>query len=198
VKRHAPAALRNRAPLLEVLRRVLPARGTVLELGSGTGEHAIFLARMLPALEWQPSDPDPEARASIEAWAAEAALPNLRGPLQYDVLLPIWHQRRFDAVLCVNVLHVAPPECGAALVRGASAVLPPGGPLVIYGPFAPAGAPLLGRLARLDRQLRDVDPALGVRAIEALADGAAGAGLALEEDAAMPEEGDRTLVFRKR
>jgi SAM-dependent methyltransferase len=197
VKRTAAAALRNREAIASALGRILPARGLVLELGSGTGEHVVHLARAFPALEWQPSDPDLEARASIRAWSAEAGLANLLAPLAYDVRLPLWQGRPADAVLCVNVLHVAPPECAEALVRGAARLLPPGGPLVVYGPFRRRGAPLEGRLARLDVQLRAHDPALGVRELEGLAELAARHGLALGEVVAMPEEGDLLVVCRR-
>jgi SAM-dependent methyltransferase len=198
VKRTAKAALRNREPIAAALDEILPAAGTVLELGSGTGEHAIFLAERFPALRFQPSDTDPEARASIRAWSREARLPNLAPPLDYDVRLPIWHRTPADAVLCLNVLHVAPPECAPALFSGAARVLPTGGPLVVYGPFAHRSVPLDGRLARLDRDLRAHDPALGVRMVEALAEAARAEGLALEAEIEMPEEGDRLLVFRRR
>jgi SAM-dependent methyltransferase len=197
VKRTADAALRNRGPLAAALRGVLPAAGTVLELGSGTGEHAVFLAAAFPALTWQPSDPDPQARASIAAWAAEAPLPNLAPPLDLDLRLPVWQRRRAEAVLCVNVLHVAPPECLEALCAGAARVLPPGGPLVVYGPFTRRGAPLGGRLARLERTLRAADPGLGVREVEALVEAGARHGLARAEERAMPEEGDLLLVLRR-
>ncbi|WP_242345003.1 DUF938 domain-containing protein [Anaeromyxobacter terrae] len=197
MKRTAAAALRNREAIASALRRVLPPRGLVLELGSGTGEHAVYLARAFPSLEWQPSDPDLEARASIRAWSAEAGLANLLGPLNLDVRLPLWQARAADAVLCVNVLHVAPPDCAEALVRGAARVLPPGGPLAVYGPFRRRGEPLAGRLARLDVQLRAHDPALGVRELETLEELAAPHVLALAEVVAMPEEGDLLVVWRR-
>jgi SAM-dependent methyltransferase len=197
VKRTAKAAVRNREPIAAALDELLPAAGTVLELGSGTGEHAIFLAQRFPALRFEPSDPDPEARESIRAWSREAGLPNLAPPLDLDVRLPLWHRLQADAVLCVNVLHVTPPECAAALFAGAARVLPPGGPLIVYGPFAHRGARLDGRLARLDRDLRAHDPALGVRVVEALAEAARAEGLLLDAEIEMPEEGDRLLVFRR-
>lgn len=196
VKRTAPAALRNRAPLAAALRAILPAAGRVLELGSGTGEHAVFLAAAFPALEWQPSDPDPEARASIEAWSAEARLPNLRPPLDLDLRLPTWRRQRADALLCVNVLHAAPPECLDALCAGAAAVLPRGGPLAVYGPFSRRGAPLAGRLARLDATLRAADPGLGVRELEALLEAGRRHGLAPAGELEMPEEGDLLAVLQ--
>jgi len=197
VKRHARLAERNRDLLLGVLRRVLPARGVVLELGSGTGEHAVAFARAFPGLEWQPSDPDGEALASIAAWSREARLPNLRPPLRHDLRTPGWRRRPVDAVLCVNVLHVAPAGCGDALVAGAAEILPPSGPLVVYGPFTKGDGPPSGRLARFDAELRAHDPGLGVRALEPLVREAARAGLALAEVAPGAEEGDRVLVFRR-
>ena len=197
VKRTAAAALRNREAIAAALRRVLPPHGTVLELGSGTGEHAVYLAQAFPALEWRPSDPDLEARASIRAWSADARLPNLLGPLSYDLRLSSWQDRPADVVLCVNVLHVAPPECGEALLRGAARVLPPGGPLVVYGPFRRREDPLAGRLARLDARLRAHDPSLGVRELEALEELATRHGFAPCEVVAMSEEGDLLLVWRR-
>jgi SAM-dependent methyltransferase len=196
-RRTAPAALRNREPIAAALDEFLPERGSVLELGSGTGEHAVFLARRFPGLAWQPSDPDPLARASIEGWAAEARLPNLLPPLDLDLMVPTWQRRSAEAMLCMNVLHVAPWDRAEALFAGAARVLSPGGPLAVYGPFAHRGVPLAGRLARLDRELRAADPALGVREIEALAEAAARHGLALEAELGMPEEGDVLLVFRR-
>ncbi len=198
MKRTAKLALRNREALAAALDEILPETGTVLELGSGTGEHAVFLAARFPALTFEPSDPDPEARASIRAWAAEAKLANLRPPLDLDLLAPAWTRRRADALLCVNVLHVTPPACAEALVQGAARVLAPGGPLAVYGPFTHRGVPLTGRLARFDGELRAADPALGVREVEALAELARRAGLSLEAELEMPAvEGDRLLVFRR-
>jgi SAM-dependent methyltransferase len=210
VKRTAAAAIRNADPILAILRAVLPRSGRVLELGSGTGEHAVRFAAAFPALEWQPSDPDPEARASIQAWTAEARLPNLRAPLAYDLRLPRWQAQPAAAVVCLNVLHAAPAECQEALARGAAAVLPPGGPLIVYGPFwtpsEPAGTAMaeretrasVSRLTRLDGKLRAYDPALGVRERDRFVATCACHGLALDREQAMatPDDGDRVLVFR--
>jgi len=197
MKRTSGAALRNRGPLAAALAGVLPPAGRVLELGSGTGEHAVHLARAFPALVFQPSDPDPDARASIAAWAKEASLPNLLPPLDWDLRLDVWQLRPADALLCVNVLHVAPAACLEALCRGAACVLPPGGPLVIAGPFRRRGVPLAGRLARFDAELRAADPALGVREVEALSDSARRHGLVLARELPLPAEGDLLLVFRR-
>ncbi|HYQ81082.1 MAG TPA: DUF938 domain-containing protein [Anaeromyxobacteraceae bacterium] len=194
-KRHAPAALANRDALLSALRPFLPEAGTVLELGSGTGEHAVFLARHLPHLAVQPSDPDPEARESIAAWSGEAGLPNLRPPLNLDLGLSTWWRQRAEAVLCVNVLHLLPPGAGEALVAGAARVLPPGGPLCVYGPFRQAGVAAPPRLEALERQLRAAGPHLSVPAAEALERAGRLAGL---EPAARVDlgQGDLLLVLR--
>jgi SAM-dependent methyltransferase len=197
MKRTSAAAVRNRTPLATVLARVLPPTGRVLELGSGTGEHAVHLARLFPALMFQPSDPDPVARASIAAWAREAALPNLLLPLDHDLRLAGWHGRPADAVLCVNVLHVAPVACVDALCLGAARVLPPRGPLVVAGPFLRRGVPPTGRLARFDAELRAADPALGIREVEALHDAARRHGLEPEAELALPAEGDLLIVLRR-
>jgi SAM-dependent methyltransferase len=197
VKRTAAAALRNREAIAAALRGVLPASGRVLEMGSGTGEHAIFLAAAFPALEWQPSDPDPEARASIAAWSVEARLPNLLPPLDLDLRAEAWQRRVADALLCVNVLHAAAPECVEALCRGAARVLPAGGPLAVYGAFTRRGARLEGRLARVDAKLRSADPSLGVREVEALVEAGRRHGLAPDLEVAMEEEGDLLVVLRR-
>jgi SAM-dependent methyltransferase len=196
VKRTSPAALANLAPIAAALREVLPATGHVLELGSGTGEHAVHLARLFPALVFQPSDPDPVARASISGWSSEARLPNLLPPLDLDLRAPAWTGRDADAILCVNVLHVAPPDAAEALCAGAERVLPSGGPLVVAGPFARRGAPLAGRLARFDRELRAADPVLGIPALEDLLEAGARHGLAAGAPRPLPAEGDLLVVLR--
>jgi len=208
VKRTARLALRNQPLLLEVLRAALPspAEGTasatrplVLELGSGTGEHAVAFARALPWLDWQPSDPDPAARASIAAWSGEAALPNLRAPLDLDLLAPAWRRQPAAALLCVNVLHVAPPEAAAALLDGAAALLAAGGPLVVYAPFRPTlDRPAPGtRLARFDAELKAFDPRLAIPSLEAFLEAAAARGLRPAVQRAGVEEGDVALALRR-
>jgi SAM-dependent methyltransferase len=200
VKRTARLALRNRDLLLEALRPLLPVRpgappARVLELGSGTGEHLLAFARALPHVDWQPSDPDPEARASVAAWAAEARLPNLAQPLDLDLLGPAWRRQPFDLLLCINVLHVAPPEAATALLDGA-ATLPPGGALVLYGPFRRDGE-RLARLERFHAELSAHHPTLGIRPLAPLLAAAAARGLAPAADGPGVEEGDRLLVLRR-
>jgi SAM-dependent methyltransferase len=196
VKRTAPLALRNLDLVRAAVVRHLPAtagRAVLLELGSGTGEQALALARALPRATVQPSDPDPEARASIAAWAAEARLPNLRPPLDLDLLAPAWRRQPADLLLCVNVLHLAPAAAVDALLDGGAA-LPPGGRLVLYGPFSRSGE-RPERLVRFDAELRRHDPRLGVQPLERLLEAARTRGLTLEEERPGTEEGDRLLVL---
>lgn len=194
VKRTARLALDNRELLLSALRAVVPAGGLALELGSGTGEHALALARAFPHLAIQPSDPDPVARASIAAWREEAGLPNLLPPLDLDLLAPRWRRVAADLLLCVNVLHVAPAAAGEALLDGAAA-LPAGARLFLYGPFLDGPSP--ARVVRFDAELRAWDAALGIRPLAPLLDGASRRGLALETRLAGREPGDLLLVFRR-
>jgi len=134
-RRHSQAAARNREAILAALARRLPRPATVLEIGSGTGEHAIFFAARLPWITWRPSDPDPASLASIDAWAEEAGLSNVLPPLRLDLLARAWRGQRCDALVAVNVLHVAPPGAAEALLEGAGEVLPRGGRLFVAGPF---------------------------------------------------------------
>jgi len=192
--RHAPATLRNREPILAVLRRVLPPSGIVLEIASGTGEHAVFLAAALPALVWQPSDPDPAARASIAAHAAAAA-GNIRPPLALDATQP-WPDLAADAVLCVNMIHIAPWEAAEGLMRGGAAALPSGGPLYLYGPFKRAGRHTADSNAAFDRMLRTQDPRWGVRDLDAVADLAAAHGFGAPDVVEMPAN-NLSVTFRR-
>lgn len=171
-RREAPAVARNRDPILAVLRRVLPARGLVLEVASGTGEHAAHFAAALPALTFQPSDPSPEARASTDAWVAQ--LPNVRAALALDAAAPeAWPIARADAVLCINMAHIAPWAATLGLLRGAARVLPAGAPLVLYGPWVRAGVETAPSNLAFDEDLRARDPEWGLRRLEDLAAAAA-------------------------
>ncbi|MBL8619826.1 MAG: DUF938 domain-containing protein [Myxococcales bacterium] len=194
-RRFAPATARNRAPILEVLHEVLPGRGLVLEIASGTGEHAVHFAAALPDLTWQPSDPDPDNRASIAAWRDEAALPNLRPPLALDVTAP-WPIAAAEAIVCINMIHIAPWEAALALFAGAARVLPAGGPLVTYGPYRFGGAFTAPSNAAFDADLRRRDPRWGVRDVSDLETAAAAAGLALIGTFGLPAN-NHAIVWRR-
>ena len=186
---HAPAAARNQAPILKVLRRVLPRAGLVLEIASGTGQHAAAFAAACPELTWQPSDSDPMARASIAAWAEDSGQTNLRPPLDLDVCYPDWPSRIADpvaAILCINMIHIAPWAACEGLLQGAGQILPDGGLLYLYGPFRREGQHTAPSNAAFDRALRAQNPAWGVRDLEAVAARAEAHGLAMRETVAMP------------
>lgn len=194
-RQHSPAAERNRQPILDVLRRLLPPGGTALEIASGTGQHAVHFATALPDWTWQPSDLHEDALASIEAWSRACGLPNLLPPLRLDVLQP-WPVDRVEAVFCANMLHIAPwPVCGA-LMRGAARHLAPHGVLVVYGPFFVDGEAAAPSNLAFDADLRRRDPAWGVRRLAEVEREAVAAGLALDERVAMPAN-NLTLVFRR-
>lgn len=192
-RRFAPAAARNRDPILAELRRILPARGLVLEVASGSGEHAIHFAAALPGLTLQPSDPDPDARASIDAWAAEAGLPNIRPALALDAATLPWPAPAADVVLCINMIHIAPWAACEGLVRGAAGL---GAMLVLYGPFRRDGVHTAPSNEAFDADLRARDPEWGVRDLEAVAALTAGQGYAAPEVIAMPAN-NLTVVFRR-
>lgn len=195
-KRHAPATLRNRRPILQVLSRLLPETGEMLEIASGTGEHAVYFARRLPGIVWQPTDRDPELLASIEAWRDDAELENLPPARRLDVRERPWPVERADAIFCSNMIHIAPWEAAEALFSGAAELLPPGGLLILYGPFREGARHTSESNRRFDEKLRAQDPAWGVRdrfEVEALA---GRAGFALEERVPMPAN-NLLLVFRR-
>jgi SAM-dependent methyltransferase len=194
-RHHAPAAARNREPIREVLARVLPARGTVLEIASGSGEHAIHLARAFPHLTWQPSDAADAALASIAAWRAEAQLANLEPPVALDVTAPAWPVSRADAIVCINLVHIAPWEAALGLFAGAARLLAPGALLYLYGPYRFTGAFTAPSNAEFDRSLRARDPRWGVRDVDDLTAAARDRGLALAEVVAMPAN-NHSLIFR--
>ena len=168
-RRFAPATARNREPIRAVLTDVLPRVGRVLEIASGTGEHAVHLARHFPALDFQPSDPDADGRTSIAAWRAHAALPNLAEPLDLDVSQPAcWAtvSGRVDAILCINMIHISPWSATEGLMSGAASLLAPGAPLYLYGPYRRADHDTAPSNAAFDQSLRTRDPAWGLRALE--------------------------------
>ncbi len=186
VRRSAPAALRNRAPIADVLAEWLPNQGLVLEIASGTGEHAACFAARFPALQWQPSDVHPDALASIDAWRAAAALPNLRPPLVIDAGARDWPLEAADAVLSINMVHISPWESALGLIAEAARLLPPGGPLILYGPWLGDDFPAAPSNLAFDADLRRRDPAWGLRRVEEFAAAAARQGFELRETRAMP------------
>lgn len=196
LRRFAPATERNRDFILPILQRVLPQRGSVLEIGSGTGEHAVYFAARLPGLEWQPSEREPEALASIEAWIAHAGLDNVAPPVLLDVLAPVWPLSAADALVCINVIHYSPWDCTPALFAGAARLLPAGGPIYAYGPYRRDGAHTAPSNEAFDRLLKEIDPRFGVRDLETVADTAAAHGFRLEEVTEMPAN-NLSLVFRR-
>lgn len=185
-KRSAPAALRNREPITEVLKDWLPARGTVLEIASGTGEHVVHFARAFPGLEWQPSDLDEGALQSIEAWRAELALANVRPPLRLDTRDHGWGIARADAVFSANMVHISPWASALGLIAGAARILPDGGPLILYGPWIADGIETAQSNLAFDADLKRRNPEWGLRRVEDFAAAAAEHGLALVETRAMP------------
>jgi SAM-dependent methyltransferase len=194
--RSAPAALRNRDAIAAVLREALPASGLVLEIASGTGEHALHFARLFPRLEWQPSDPDFQARASILAWSEAAGLPNLREPLALDAASDRWPVDRADALLCINMVHISPWHATGGLMRGAGRVLPSGAPLILYGPYRRAGVTTAPSNEAFDASLKASNPQWGLRDLEAVAAEAERNGLRLEKLVEMAAN-NLTLVFRR-
>lgn len=194
----APAAARNAAPLAAALERLLPAEATVLEIASGTGQHAVYFAERFPWMIWQPSDPDAAARASIEAWRRAAGLHNLLAPLALDVTAPGWAEglEPVSAVVCANMIHIAPWQACLGLLAGAARLLPPGGPLLLYGPFRRPGLPTAESNEAFDHSLRARDPRWGLRDLEAVAEAAAAQGLALAEVVEMPAN-NLTVALRR-
>jgi SAM-dependent methyltransferase len=196
VKRRAPATERNRDAIAAVLRTVLPERGLLLEVAAGTGEHAAYLAPLFPELRWQPSDPDPDALTSIEAWAADADAPNLLPPVFLDAASSTWPIDSADAILCINMLHISPWAATEGLIRGAGRLLPGGAPLILYGPYRRAGVPTAPSNEAFDASLKARNPAWGLRDLEAVQGQAVGQGLAFERFHEMPAN-NLTLVFRR-
>lgn len=195
-KRVAPAAARNRDAILAVLHGFLPAQGTVLEIASGSGEHIVHFAQSLPHLHWQPSDPESVALASIAAWSAEAGLPNIAPPLMLDACVADWPIARSDAILCINMIHIAPWEATLGLMAGAGRLLAPGALLYFYGPFREEGVPLAPSNADFDASLKARDPQWGLRWVHEVAEVAGAHGLVLRERIAMPAN-NLSLVFAR-
>jgi len=196
-RRYHPSAERNRGPILAVLQRVLPPAGTVLEIASGTGQHVVHFAAALPQLTFQPSDPDPASRASVAGWIAETGVANVLAPLDIDVRLADWGAEAADAVVCVNMIHIAPWACTEGLIAGAARLLPANGPLVLYGPFKRHGAHTAPSNEAFDASLRAQDPEWGIRDLEDVEALGEVYGFALDEVVEMPAN-NLIVVLRKR
>lgn len=198
MKKHAPATQRNKDPILNVLARVLPARGTVLEIASGSGEHAIHFASNLPHLEWQPTDHDAGAIASMEEYRAEASLPNLRAPISVDACAEAstWGFAAVDAIVSINMIHIAPWAACQGLMRGAAMLLAPEGVLFLYGPFKRGGAHTAPSNESFDADLRERDAAWGVRDLDDVTVEAEKHRLSRVEVVEMPAN-NLSVIFRK-
>ena len=196
--RTSPSTARNRGPILDVLKPRLPASGLVLEIAAGAGEHAVHNAAALPGLIWRPTDPDPEALASIAAWRAQAGLANLLEPLRLDASDPDnWPVDRADVVVNINMIHISPWTATQGLMAGAGRVLRSGGVLFLYGPYVEADVPTAPSNQEFDLSLRSRDRAWGVRHLDEVAALAAEHGLDLAERIAMPAN-NLALFFRRR
>lgn len=195
-RRSAPAVLRNREPIADVLEQWLPQSGLVLEIASGTGEHAVHFAERFRSLDWQPSDIHPDALGSIAAWQSAAALPNLRAPLPIDAASPEWPIDRADAVLSINMVHISPWASALGLVAGAERLLAPGAPLILYGPWLKEGTPTAPSNLEFDANLKRRNPQWGLRQVENFAAAAAERGLTLADTRAMPAN-NMMLLFRR-
>jgi len=196
VRLYAPATQRNRAPILQVLARVLPGIGTVLEVASGSGEHAVWFSQHLRPLVWQPSDPDPACRRSIAAHAAAAGCATLRPPLDLDVTAAVWPIDHAAAVVCINLVHIAPWAAAKGLFAGAARLLPPAGVLFLYGPFLQADKETAPSNLAFDRSLRARNTAWGLRGTTDMAALGRALSLRLEETIEMPAN-NLSLVFRR-
>ncbi|PTM42463.1 DUF938 domain-containing protein [Bosea sp. 124] len=197
----APAAARNRDAILDVLRAELPATGIVLEIASGSGEHAVHFAGALPALAFQPSDPNPDALASISAWAAQDGAGNILPPLRIDAAAEDWpaslrSEHAPAAIFCINMIHIAPWAAAQGLLRHAGHLLPPGGSLILYGPFRRGDRPLEPGNAAFDASLRERNPEWGLRDLNEVAALAAEAGFGEPKIVEMPAN-NLSVVFRK-
>jgi len=197
MKCSSPAAQRNKRPICEVLQRCLPEQGTVLEVASGGGEHVVHFAERFPRLQWQPSDTNADALASIRAWCAAAKLPNIAKPLALDVRSIPWPVQHADAVVNINMIHISAWECCQALFAGAAAILPVEGLLYLYGPFSIDGRHTSPSNADFHASLRARDPSWGVRDLREVAKLAAEHGFDAPKIVQMPAN-NLSVVFIRR
>ena len=192
----APATLRNREPILDILRKILPATGLVLEIASGSGEHVSHFAAALPALTFQPSDPDQDALISTTAWIGQSGLVNIRPPVQLDAAAAEWPVRSADAIICINMIHISPWAATRGLMTQAGKLLPEGAPLYLYGPYRRPGRALEPSNLAFDESLRARNPEWGLRELDDVAALAAEAGLGAPEVIEMPAN-NLSVIFRR-
>lgn len=195
-RRSAPAALRNREPIADVLKDWLPASGTVLEIASGTGEHAVHFARAFPSLQWQPSDMNPDALRSIAAWRKQAGLPNLLEPVALDAALAQWPIAHADAIVSINMVHISPWRSAVGLLDGAERLLAPGAPLILYGPWLADDLETAPGNIAFDADLKRRDPEWGLRRVEDFTAAADARGFAFVQRRPMPAN-NMMLLFRR-
>ncbi len=196
MKNFAPAAERNKQFIADVLARILPARGLVLEVASGSGQHVAHFAAALPDLEFLPTDADEGGLDSIQQWVSEAGVTNVRAPVALDARAKSWPVDQADAVLCINMIHIAPWDACLGLVAGAARVLPAGAPLVLYGPFARGGVLEPDSNVQFDQSLRRMHPAWGVRDLDDVVAAASEHALSLDLVIDMPAN-NHVVVLRK-
>lgn len=195
MKRHAPATARNTVPIAEVLALELPKNGTVLEVASGSGEHAVAFARAFADLTWQPSDPEPDALASIQSWSNEAALANILPPIRLDAAAA-WPDAEYAAILCCNMVHISPWAATVGLVSGAATHLLKSNPLILYGPYLEDDVPTAPSNLAFDRSLKARNPAWGIRKLADLDELAANNGFSRTARYEMPAN-NLTLIYRR-
>ena len=195
-RQYTPATVRNRDFILDVLRDVLPTTGVVLEVASGSGEHVIHFARNLPSLVFQPSDPEPDALLSVAAWVKVARVTNVRAPIVLDASQSFWPIASADGIICINMVHISPWEATVGLIRGAAAILPPGSPLYLYGPYKRQGFATAPSNQAFDRNLRDRNRTWGLRNLEAVAAVAQSVGFSVPTITEMPAN-NLSVVFRR-
>jgi SAM-dependent methyltransferase len=192
----SPSAARNKEPIATVLSQVLPRSGLVLEVGSGTGEHAVHFARVMPHLAWQATEQDEECLRSICAWVATETQANLRQPLYLDVIDAQWPIEAADAIICINMIHIAPWTATQGLLRGSSRILPPAGLLCLYGPYRVGGKHSSASNRAFDAQLRAIKAEWGVRDLDAVSNEARAFNIELERTFELPAN-NLIAIFRK-
>ena len=195
-RQYAPATLRNRDFIVGVLRDVLPTKGVILEIASGSGEHVVHFARNFPNLFFQPSDREPDALQSVAAWVKAMGVTNVRAPMVLDVSQSPWPIASADGIICINMVHISPWEATLGLVRGAAAILPPTAPLYLYGPYKREGFATAPSNQAFDRSLSDRNPTWGLRDLEAVAAVAQSVGFSVPTITEMPAN-NLSVVFRR-